>query len=186
MHSHGEKWTPVVHSQGERLSAARHWQDQTHTQSRHTHRQIAYQKLRVQNADFGLVLVRFPTELMVCAVRQLPASLRFCLVCMRHIGVLATEAAPTSRCNALTSTLGLSDGCLVDILYTTQAKDSQNARVTGRKHAFAFTHVTNHETRERPRSAKVNASTGAVIHLSNTPLVKARFLDSRVHTQIQQ
>ena len=135
--SHGEKCTLVVHSHGERLSAAKHLQDQTHTQTRHTQRQTAYQTLMVENADFGLVLVRIPTELMVRAVRQHPASLRFCLVCTRHIGVLATESAPTSRCNALTSTLGLSDGCLVDILYTTQAKDSQNARVTGRKHAFA-------------------------------------------------
>ena len=52
------------------------------------------------------------------------ASLRCCLVCMRCIGVPATESAPTSRGNALTSTLGSSDGCLVDILYTTQAKAS--------------------------------------------------------------
>ena len=34
---------------------------------------------------------------------------------MRRTGVPATESATTSRCNALTSTLGSSDGCLVDI-----------------------------------------------------------------------
>ena len=43
-----------------------------------------------------------------------------------------------------------------------------------------------HDTRERHRSAKANTATGAVIHLSNTTLAKARFLDSRVQVQIKQ
>ena len=48
------------------------------------------------------------------------------------------------------------------------------------------THVTIYDNREHQRSAKANAATGAAIHQSNTTLAKARFLDSRVHTQIQQ
>ena len=44
---------------------------------------------------------------------------------MRRVGVPATESAPTSQCNSLTSTSGSSDGCLVDILYTQQAKALQ-------------------------------------------------------------
>ena len=49
-----------------------------------------------------------------------------------------------------------------------------------------ITHVTIFDKREHQRSAKANAATGAAIHRSNTTLAKARFLDSRVHTQIQQ
>ena len=81
------------------------------------------------------------------------------------------------------------DGCLVDILYTQQAKASQNARVSGRTDALACQlHYARHyhDKREHQRSAKANAGTGATIHRSHTTLAKARFLDSRVHTQIQQ
>ena len=48
-----------------------------------------------------------------------------------------------------------------------------------------ITHVTIFDKREHQRSAKANTATGAAIHRSNTTLAKARFLDSRVHTQIQ-
>ena len=44
---------------------------------------------------------------------------------MRRVGLPATELAPTSRCNALSSTSGSADGCLVDILYTQHAKALQ-------------------------------------------------------------
>ena len=47
-------------------------------------------------------------------------------------------------------------------------------------------HVAILDKREHQRLAKANAATGAAIHRSNTPLANARFLDSRVHTQIQQ
>ena len=46
--------------------------------------------------------------------------------------------------------------------------------------------TTTRNKREHQRSAKANAATGAAIHRSDTTLAKARFLDSRVHTQIQQ
>ena len=49
-----------------------------------------------------------------------------------------------------------------------------------------ITHVTIYDNREHQRSAKASAATGAAIHQSNTTSAKARNLDSRVHTQIQQ
>ena len=49
-----------------------------------------------------------------------------------------------------------------------------------------ITYITHLDTRERQLSAKANAATGAAIHQLYTTLAKARFLDSHVHTQIQQ
>ena len=54
-----------------------------------------------------------------------------------RIRVEATESSPTSRPNALTSTSGSSEGNLVDILHTQQAKALQNTQVSDRRYTLA-------------------------------------------------
>ena len=116
------------------------------------------------------------------------ASLRGCLVCMWRVGVPATESAPTMQCaNIYFRIVGwLSRGHSVHT--TGQSLIEMSVCPVERMYSRVsnITHVTIYDNREHQRSAKANAATGAAILRSNTTLAKARFLDSHVHTQIQQ